>query len=97
MSEESALATVEAKSAPARPSFGCAIPENTQHAAAQLELFARRCLDLADAVAENRMAFLDAIDMAYSAAEWCGLVDDLGDDIVQATMAAAFANAKRST
>jgi hypothetical protein len=66
-----------------------------RRAAAQLELFARRCLDLADRVAENRMAFLDAVDMAYSAAEWCGLVDDLGDDLIQATMAAAFANAKR--
>jgi hypothetical protein len=73
------------------------LAKRKRRAAAQLELFARRCLDLADRVAENRMAFLDAVDMAYSAAEWCGLVDDLGDDIVQATMAAAFANAKRST
>jgi hypothetical protein len=62
---------------------------------AQLELFARRCLDLADAVAENKIAFLDAVDLAHDAALWAGLVDDLGDDIVQATMAAAFANARR--
>jgi hypothetical protein len=62
---------------------------------AQLELFARRALDLADRVAEHRMAFLDAIDVAYEAAEAAGLVEELGDDLIQATMAAAFANAKR--
>jgi hypothetical protein len=62
---------------------------------AQLELFAVRCLQFADAVAEHRMAFLDAVDMAHSAAVWADLVDDLGDDLIQATMAAAFANAKR--
>ena len=62
---------------------------------AQLEIFARRCLDLADRVAEHRIAFLDAIDVAYEAAEAAGLVDDLGDDLIQATMAACFANAKR--
>jgi hypothetical protein len=28
---------------------------------------------------------------------WADLVADLGDDVVQATMAAAFANAKRPT
>jgi hypothetical protein len=62
---------------------------------AQLELFARRCLDLADAVAERRMAFLDAVDLAYEAAVWADLVAEIGDDVVQATMAAAFANARR--
>jgi hypothetical protein len=62
---------------------------------AQLQLFARRCLDFADRVAANQIAFLDAIDVCYEAALAAGLVDDLGDDIVQATMAAAFANAKR--
>jgi hypothetical protein len=62
---------------------------------AQLELFAIRCLQLADRVAEHRVGFLDAVDVAYEAAEAAGLVDDLGDDVVQLTMAAAFANAKR--
>jgi hypothetical protein len=63
--------------------------------AAQLELFAIRCLQLADRVAENQISFRDAIDVAYEAAVWAGLIDDLGDDVVQATMAAAFANARR--
>jgi hypothetical protein len=81
-------------SASARPSFGCATSAN-DHTKAQLQLFAIRCLQLADAVAENRIAFLDAVDVAYEAALWAGLCDSIGDDIVQATMAAAFANAKR--
>jgi hypothetical protein len=41
------------------------------------------------------MAFLDTVDMAYEAAVWAGLTETVGDDIVQATMAAAFANARR--
>jgi hypothetical protein len=63
-------------------------------ASRQLEIFARRCLELADRVAEHRTAFLDAIDIAYEAATWSGLVDEVGDDVVQACMAAAFANAR---
>ena len=68
---------------------------SVDRAAAQLELFARRCLDLADRVAENKIAFLDAIDVAYEAAVWAGLCETIGDDLIQATMAAAFANARR--
>lgn len=64
-------------------------------AARQLKLFAIRCLELADRVAENQIAFLDAIDLLYDAAMSSGLVDAVGDDIVQACMAAAFANARR--
>jgi hypothetical protein len=65
------------------------------HASRRLEIFARRCLDLADRVAEHRIAFLDAVDIAYEAATWSGLVDEVGDDVVQFTMAACFANARR--
>jgi hypothetical protein len=67
----------------------------TRYHAAQFKLFTLRCLDLADRVAAGRIAFLDAIDICYEAAIWAGLVDDLGDDLIQACMAAAFANAKR--
>jgi hypothetical protein len=70
-------------------------PRDNTFAARQLEIFAIRCLELADRVAENQLAFLDAIDVAYEAALESGLTDNVGDDIVQATMAAAFANAKR--
>jgi hypothetical protein len=61
----------------------------------QLELLALRSLDLADRVAAGEIAFLDAVDLAYEAAVWSGLTDAVGDDIVQATLAAAFANARR--
>jgi len=63
-------------------------PENfTQR---QLELFAIRCSELADRVAAGNLAFLDAIDFAYTAADFAGLVESAGDDAVQKIMAAAF-------
>jgi hypothetical protein len=60
---------------------------------------------LADQVAAGQIRFLEAVDLAYDAAVWAGLpkaIDESGlidqsitsDDIVQATMAAAFANAR---
>ena len=73
----------------------------------QLELFAVRCADLADRVAAGDVPFITAVDLAYSAAIWAdlptaieasGLIDTTkltGDDVVQATMAAAFANARQ--
>jgi hypothetical protein len=70
-------------------------PAAKSHAAKQLELFALRCLEIADRVAANEIAFLDAIDLLYEGARWGGLVESFGDDIVEATMAAGFANARR--
>jgi hypothetical protein len=61
----------------------------------QLELFALRCLEIADRVAANEIPFLDAIDLLYEGARWGGLVESFNDDIIQATMAAGFANARR--
>jgi hypothetical protein len=57
----------------------------------QLELFAIRCSELAERVAAGNLPFLDAVDMAYSAADFAGLVEVAGDDAVQKVMAAAFA------
>jgi hypothetical protein len=66
----------------------------------QLEVFAQRCFELADRAAACQIKFLDAVDLAYSAAIWVdlpnaieasGLIDTkviTGDDIVQATLAA---------
>ncbi len=56
----------------------------------RLDLFAVRCRDLRDRVLSGNLAFIDAIDMAYSAAIWSGLSDDIGDDVVQQVMAVAF-------
>jgi hypothetical protein len=75
----------------------------------QLEILAVRSLELADRVAAGELELVEAIDLAYSAAVWAdlpasidasGLIDRNksgalnGDDIVQATIAAAFANAR---
>jgi hypothetical protein len=69
-------------------------PATNRRVARQLEILALRSLELADQVAAGQLKFIDAVDMAYSAAEWAGVVQSIGDDIVQATIAAAFANAR---
>jgi hypothetical protein len=68
-----------------------------EQASRQLELLALRSLELADRVAAGEIAFLDAVDIAYEAAMWSGLTGTVGEDVVQATLAAAFANARRPT
>ena len=68
-----------------------------QRRARQLEILALRSLELADGVAAGEIAFLDAVDVAYDAAVSSGLTSTVGDDIVQATLAAAFANARSPT
>jgi hypothetical protein len=72
----------------------------------QFEILARRSIELADRVATGQISFLDAVDLAYSAAVWAdlpntinksGLIDFnksgyiCGDDLVQTTIAVAFA------
>ena len=61
----------------------------------QLILFERRCQTLVHQVRCNQLQFIDAVDMAYQAAVWSGLVDVAGDDLVQATMARAFMQVPR--
>ena len=61
----------------------------------QLEILALRSMELADRSAAGELPFIDAVDMAYSAAQWAGLPETVGDDVVQATLAACFANARR--
>jgi hypothetical protein len=68
-----------------------------KRASRQLEILALRSLELADRVAVGEIAFLDAVDIAYDAAVWSGLTSTVGDDIVQATLAVAFANARNPT
>jgi hypothetical protein len=60
----------------------------------QLEILALRSFDFADRVRTNEVRFLDAIDVLYDSAVASGLVDAVGDDIVQATLAAAFATVR---
>jgi hypothetical protein len=75
----------------------------------QLEILALRSFGLADRVAAGELPFIDAVDLAYSAAIWAdlpnvidrsGLINSniagasTGQDIVQATIAAAFATVR---
>jgi hypothetical protein len=72
----------------------------------QLEILALRSIELADRVAAGQLPFIDAVDLAYEAAVWADLPNAIdasgllnssiagaptGTDIVQATIAAAFA------
>ena len=56
----------------------------------QLEILALRSFELADRTRAGEIEFIDAVDMAYSAAEWAGLVESAGPDVVQAVLATAF-------
>ena len=55
-----------------------------------LGLLFERASILADRAKDGSLTFLDAVDMAYSAAEWSGLIDRFGDDVVQVVLADAF-------
>jgi hypothetical protein len=97
--DNSSIAAVEVAVHEARGTFrGPSLTRaRLERASRQLELLALRSLDLADRVAAGELAFLDAVDVAYEAAVWAGLTSTVGDDVVQATLAAAFANARRPT
>ncbi len=60
----------------------------------QLEVLAIRAAQLAERAASGQIRFIDAVEIAYSAAECAGLVDAVGDDAVQLVLAAAFATAR---
>ena len=58
-------------------------------------LFVRACT-LAGRVMAGDLGFIDAVDMAYSAADWAGLIDRYGDDTVQSVLAEAFMEVPRT-
>jgi hypothetical protein len=74
--------TAPAKVAPAAPV--------AQKVDRRLESFAVGCRDLRDSVVDGGIPFIEAVDLAYQAAVWSGLADDLGDDVVQRAMAISF-------
>jgi hypothetical protein len=49
-----------------------------------------RCCIIADRIKDGSIRFIDGVDLAYSAAEWSGLVDRFGDDLIQLVLADAF-------
>lgn len=61
----------------------------------QLTLLAIRSRDLAERVLAADIGFIDAVDLAYSSAVTIGLVDAVGDDVVQSVLAEAFIGVAR--
>lgn len=55
-----------------------------------LDLLFERASVLAERAQDGSLPFIDAVDMAYTAADWSGLVDRYGDDVVQLVLADAF-------
>jgi hypothetical protein len=57
---------------------------------AMLDVLFERSCELAFRVEMGTLPFIEAIDLAYTAAVWAGLVDLAGDDLVQHVLACAF-------
>jgi hypothetical protein len=74
---------------------GALRPANEHYSRPQLKLFEHRCQTLAHRVGCNQLNFIGAVDIAYDAATWSGLVDAVGDDVVQEIMARAFMKVSR--
>ena len=71
-------------------------PTNKSRATKQLEILALRSMELADQAAAGQLKFIDAVDIAWSAACWgAELPESVGGDVVQGVLSAAFANARR--
>jgi hypothetical protein len=58
-------------------------------------IFKKRCEDLAERITVGAMPFMHAVDTAYEAAQWSGLIGLIGDDVVQAIMAQTFMRARK--
>jgi hypothetical protein len=50
-------------------------PAVKSRATRQLEILALRSLELSDRVARGELKFIDAVDLAYEAACWSGLIN----------------------
>jgi len=55
-----------------------------------LDLLHERAATLAIRASNGSLPFLDAVDLAYSAAEFAGLIESYGDDVIQLVLADAF-------
>ena len=64
-------------------------------AARQWVIFANYAHNNADRVLAGEMTFQEAVDDAYEAARWHGLVIAFGDDAIQGVLAGAFAGVPR--
>lgn len=61
-----------------------------QYIAAQMELFQIKARIMAERVAAGLISKVDGVDMLFSAADYSGLLESVGEDRVQAEMARAF-------
>jgi hypothetical protein len=61
-----------------------------------LSVLSERCATLADRVRGGQISFIDAVDLAYSAADFAGLIEAYGDDRVQAVLADAFMRSRNN-
>jgi hypothetical protein len=59
-----------------------------------LDVFRERCEARAYLVEIGELAFLDAVDVLQTAAEFDGLIDQFGQDVIQEIMATAFGAAR---
>jgi hypothetical protein len=55
-----------------------------------LAILLDRAQMMAARVRAGQVSFIDAVDMAYSAADMSGLIQHYGDDRIQAVLAQAF-------
>jgi hypothetical protein len=60
-----------------------------------LDLLHERCRTLVSRVQAGELPFIEAVDFAYSAACFAGLVDCYGDDAIQQVLARAFVGAPK--
>jgi hypothetical protein len=56
-----------------------------------LDILFQRAATLAGRARAGSIPFIDAVDLAYSAADLAGLVERFGDDVIQVILADAFA------
>jgi hypothetical protein len=76
-------------------SFALAATHSPPELNPALHVLAVRAGQLADRVRRGQLPFIEAVDMAYSAAQWSGLTESVGDDAVQMVLADAFANVQK--
>jgi len=60
-----------------------------------LDLLFERACQLAARVERGTVSFIDAVDMLWTAAEFAGLIEIVGEDRTQAVLAAAFMGVPR--
>jgi hypothetical protein len=60
-----------------------------------LAILSERCKTLADRVSSGNLGFIEAVDFAYSAADFAGLIERFGDDRIQTVLANAFMGCRK--